>query len=101
MEEEDAVDNAEVGLTVAVARLKAEFCEESAEVDEAEAEIPLVSDGVRMEVVAAVEAFPAPAEDPWVLDGVGGTMPVDVDCTYRSLSMCGSSWNFGTVSRIT
>lgn len=81
MEEEEAVDSADVGLTLAVARLKAEFCEDSAEVEEAEAEIPLVSEGVRMEVVAAVDAFPAPAEDPWVLDGVGGTIPVDVDCT--------------------
>ena len=80
-EEDDAEDRAEVGLTFWVARVRVEFWEESDEVDGAVGETPLVSEGLRIDVVVVADALPAPADDPWVLDGVAATVPVEVDCT--------------------
>lgn len=74
-------DNAELEFTVVAADPVLVFEEDSAEVDPATEDTPLVADEVRSDVVDPPPPAPAPEDDPWVLDAVAATVPVVVACT--------------------
>jgi hypothetical protein len=75
------LDSAELEFTLVVAEPVFVFAEESADVELAFEDTPLVADELNSDVVAPPPPAPAPDDDPCVLEAVAATVPVVVDCT--------------------
>ncbi len=74
----DVVESAELGSTLEVAVTVCVFAGESADVEDAGVETPLVEDGASRELLAPEEPEPAPAEEPCVVLAVAATVPLVV-----------------------
>jgi len=74
----DDVESAEVEFTLDAADVIVVLPADNADVEDDTEETPLFSDDDSNEVVEAVDAAPAPDDEPAVFDAVAGTVPVVV-----------------------
>ncbi len=75
------LDSGELEFTVAVDGVDVALLGDSAEVELAVEDTPLVAEDVSRDALAPLDPEPAPADDPCVLDPVAATVPVVVACT--------------------